>query len=42
MGLASVALFFVGVGGFMMYEAYEAIHDKTTAAPLTKAKASLS
>jgi hypothetical protein len=32
----------LGVGFYLMYVAYEAVHKKTTAAPLTKATASIS
>jgi hypothetical protein len=42
--MSSVGVLLLGVGVYMMYVAYEAIHNgnKTSAAPLTKATASIS
>lgn len=40
--MSAVGLGLLGVGMFLMYESYKAYHTKTTAAPLTKAKLTLS
>ena len=40
--MAALAVLMVGFGGYMMYVAYESIHNKTGAAtPIVKAKAAL-
>ena len=40
--MSSVGVLLLGVGCYLMYVAYEGIHNKTSAAPLTKATASIS
>ena len=40
--MSSVGVLLLGVGCYLMYVAYEAIHTKQPAAPLTKATASIS
>jgi hypothetical protein len=40
--VAALAILLIGAGAYMMYNAYEAIHNKTgAAAPLAKAKTTL-
>jgi hypothetical protein len=39
--MAALAILMIGAGLYMMYDAYEAIHNKTTAAPVTKATTAL-
>jgi hypothetical protein len=37
----AVAVALIGIGGYLMYVAYEAIHNKAPATPVTKAKAAI-
>lgn len=41
--MAALAILMIGAGLYMMYDAYEAIHNKTTggATPVTKATTAL-
>lgn len=39
--MAALAIIAIGVGIYLMREGYLGIHNHTTAAPLTKAKAAL-
>jgi len=40
--MSSIGVLLLGVGAYLMYVAYEAIHNKSTATPLKKATASIS
>lgn len=39
--MAALAIIAAAVGGYLMYNAYEAIHNKGAAAPVKKATAAL-
>ena len=39
--MSSLGVLLLGVGVFLMYDAYRAFHTKTTAAPLSKALATI-
>ena len=39
--MAALAILAISLGGYLMYVGYEAIHNKTTATPITKAKSAL-